>query len=138
MEFQKERCYTAVNADQLKVGSKVIVADALAVLKAKVEETDGNCCGKNVNQIESILNEEFCERFEVTGNIFYALCYLVAEPEGLKWTDLKIGDTIENENSLTCMVTAIDAKNKDGIHIYAGDLWLSDSELAEDWEKVNC
>lgn len=132
MDFDVSKVYTAANADQLKVGSKVIVADALAVLKARVEETDG----EGVDEIKSILSEECCERFDIVGKAPYTLCYLVAEPGELKWTDLKIGDIIENENSLTCMVTAIDVKNEDGIHIYAGDLWLSDSELADDWKKV--
>ncbi len=33
MEFDKSRVYTSVNADELKVGSKVIVGDNLLELK---------------------------------------------------------------------------------------------------------
>ena len=29
MEFDIERCYSAINADELKIGSKVILADNL-------------------------------------------------------------------------------------------------------------
>ena len=36
MEFDKSRVFTTVNADELKVGSKVIVADNLASLKRRV------------------------------------------------------------------------------------------------------
>ena len=37
MEFDKNKVYTALNADELKVGSKVIVANYLESLKAQVE-----------------------------------------------------------------------------------------------------
>ena len=40
MEFDKSRVYTIVNADELKVGSKVIVADSLGLLKRLVELSD--------------------------------------------------------------------------------------------------
>lgn len=36
MEFDKSRVYTAVNADELKIGSKCIFADTLGALSAKV------------------------------------------------------------------------------------------------------
>ena len=38
MEFDKSRVYTALNADELKVGSKVIVADSLQGLKDRVNK----------------------------------------------------------------------------------------------------
>src|SRR5574344_1173193 len=37
MEFLTERCYTALNADELKPGSKVICANYLESLKTQVE-----------------------------------------------------------------------------------------------------
>ena len=40
MEFDKQRVYTAVNADELKVGSKVICADTVKVLRKKVQADD--------------------------------------------------------------------------------------------------
>lgn len=42
MEFDKSRVYTAVNADELKVGSKCIFADTVKGLRRKVEE-DADC-----------------------------------------------------------------------------------------------
>jgi len=33
MEFDKSKVYTTLNADELKIGSKVIVADDLGTLK---------------------------------------------------------------------------------------------------------
>ena len=38
MEFDKSRVYTAINADELKVGSKVICASCLANLKEYVAD----------------------------------------------------------------------------------------------------
>jgi len=40
MEFDKSRVYTAVNADELKVGSKVICADTVKALRKKVQADD--------------------------------------------------------------------------------------------------
>lgn len=37
MKFDKSKLYTAVNADELKVGSKVFVADNLEELRTEVE-----------------------------------------------------------------------------------------------------
>ena len=38
MKFDKSRVYTALNADELKVGSKVIVADSVRALKNAVKD----------------------------------------------------------------------------------------------------
>ena len=40
MEFDKSRVYTAVNADELKVGSKCIFADTVKALRKKVQADD--------------------------------------------------------------------------------------------------
>ena len=37
MEFDKSRVYTALNADELKIGSKVILGNTLSELKEAVE-----------------------------------------------------------------------------------------------------
>lgn len=36
MEFDKSKVYTALNADELKVGSKIIFADDLSSLQSRV------------------------------------------------------------------------------------------------------
>lgn len=125
-KFNVSRVYTAVNADELKVGSKVIVADNLAELKAKVEADT-----KPVT-LRCIEPDDRLYRF-LTIYPHSALAYLVSEPEVLKWTDLKVGDIITND-LLTAMVTGIDS-DPDELHIYAGDVWYSDEELKE-WRKV--
>lgn len=128
MEFDVSRVYTAVNADELKVGSKVIVADTLAELKTKVEA--------DANPVP-LLGIEPDTRLYRFISIYprNALAYLVDAPKPLKWTDLKIGDVIRKGN-LTAMITSIDSDaEEDDMHIYAGDYWYRDDELGE-WRKV--
>lgn len=129
MEFDKSRVYTALNADELKVGSNVIVADTIDSLKQYVEH---NC---DTSIIEDIMPGYYSERFNC-GNRNYNLAYLVSEPEEkkLKWTDLKIGDIV-CRGKLFWMVTGIDARSDTTMHIHFNDSWYNDSEL-EDFEKV--
>lgn len=72
MEFKKENVYTALNADELKAGDKVIVADDLFFLKALVER------GSQLNTIDEIYDENCQCRFVVEGyDYVYSLAYLV-------------------------------------------------------------
>jgi hypothetical protein len=131
MEFDKSRVYTALNADELKVGSKVIFADALEELKVNVK------CNRNNYILKYIQPENSSARF-YDGVYAWHLAYLVEEPEEkkLKWTDLKIGDVLRNKNEkTTAMVGQIDECVCD-LHILAGCTWIADDEL-ENWEKVN-
>lgn len=131
MEFDKSRVYTALNADEVKLGSKVFVADNLTALKRKVEEN----ALENLFILDKVLPAESSYRFS-TENTDFMLCYLVSEPEpkGLHWTKLKIGDVIQRASGGKLrMVTGIDSFDED-CHIFAGS-WLSDNIL-KNWEKV--
>lgn len=133
MEFDKSRVYTALNADELKVGSQVIVGDSILELKNKLKY--GGC----IRTLGEISGEDKVGRFRIYGDA-YALAYLISEPEEkkLKWTGLELGDVITNGNKkaiVTYINTACDSKFFD-CHILAGGYeWLSDDEL-KDWEKV--
>lgn len=129
MEFDKSKVYTSLNADELKVGSKVIVADTIDELKQYVE---ANC---DTSTIMSIMPEYFSDRF-VSDEKFYNLAYLISETEKkkLKWTDLKIGDVVTKDDTIS-MVVEIDKAGKYNSHIRIGDSWIADSEL-EEWEKI--
>lgn len=131
MEFDKSRVYTAVNADELKVGSKVIVADALGTLFQVVVNWPENA---EPRELSDILTSDHKDRFCIEGVGVWNLAYLVSEPEEkkLKWTDLKVGDIITN-GEMTAMVVII--SSKDYPHIFIGHRWIADVELAE-WEKV--
>ena len=129
MEFDNSKVYTALNADELEIGSKVAVANDLAHLKVFVHD-DFTCI------LEKVLDEESTCRFVANGSAPYSLAYLVSEPEEkkLEWTDLKVGDVIRTKDSKEIrMVTGIDT-SEDDFHILAV-YWLSDEDL-EKWEKV--
>lgn len=136
MEFDKSRVYTALNADELKVDSKVIVADDLSSLKTRVIEKDW------VFTLKKIWGTSSKDRFEVLTGGRFNLCYLVSEPEEkelkeekkLKWTDLKIGDIICRDG-LSCMITCVCNNDTTNFHVCFNGNWHNDYEL-EDWEKV--
>jgi len=230
MKFLTERCYTALNADELEIGSKVIVADTIDELKQYVEDD----CDTSI--ITNIMPEYYAERFNCDDKS-YNLAYLVStpkeknwivylhrgssnpedyyltscrsdrwetvkkdygaktklfegtedecenwytsrrqfadiiaawedgktiqynsgngwedccdnrpvwdvtigyriKPEGLKWTDLKLGDVIQNKNHThSMMVIGIDYREGAVSHIFTGAEWFTD-EYLENWEKV--
>lgn len=130
MEFDNSKVYTALNADELEIGSKVTVANDLAHLKVFVHD-DFTCI------LEKVLDEESTYRFVANEGAPYSLAYLVSESEEkkLEWTDLKVGDVIRHkESKVEYLITGIDKRNKGG-HCYFADAWFSDSYL-EEYEKV--
>ena len=78
MEFDKSRVYTAVNADELKIGSRVVLCDSLLELKEAVEtEKKGT-----VQNLAIIHGEDMPFRF--TGDKYHSghlLAYLVELPK---------------------------------------------------------
>jgi hypothetical protein len=127
MNFDKSKVYTAVNAEELKVGSKVIVADNLSVLKEDIT---------NLRLIKVIKPECYEHRFLCDDGYSYAFAYLIEglNENQLKWTELKLGDVITNGNRIA-MVTEIDKECAEELHIYAGHMWFNNIELAK-WVKV--
>ena len=78
MEFLKERVYTALNADELKVGSKVICAFSIYELKKRVDE------GEQITEVYQILNEDVEQRIKVYHGddyLNFPFAYLVSVPE---------------------------------------------------------
>lgn len=142
MEFDINQVYTCIDADKLKVGSKVVCADDLGTLKEIIKKTKLEDDNNRVKELEEVKDEN-CEFRFVTCYGVYNLAYLISEPEEkkLKWTDLKIGDIIKNEEGThTYMVIGIDNREKinggkSNSHILINDTWLDDDDL-EYWEKV--
>ena len=135
MEFNKSRIYTAVNADELKIGSKVYVADTLADLQNRVTS---NTCEKHICKVVEILPPSYNPRIKVEnsdGSVYgWHFAYLIEEPESLKWTDIKIGDIIRTKNGRKVrMVTGVDIDDTK-LHIIT-DMYISNEELMY-WEKV--
>lgn len=73
MEFQKERCYTAVNADELEAGDMVIVADTLAQLQRHVATVE------SVHTLMSVEDSDKQYRFNINFCTYFALAYLIAK-----------------------------------------------------------
>lgn len=127
MDFKKDNVYSAVNADTLKPGTKAIFAENMEQLKRFVEEEIG------IDTLDCVLDEGNALRFMSTETKRpYALAYAVYD--GLKWTDLKVGDVITNGKYVT-MITTIDYSNEDNLHVYAGAYWITNDDL-KDYRKV--
>ena len=137
MEFDIKRVYTAVNADELKVGSKVIVGDTVEAIRNRVNNGTAQLTLSEIRK--DIYERRFRVKEYAETESAFSLVYLVSEPEEkkLKWTDLKIGDIIRSKEeacTVTRMVTGIDtAENHE--HIEIGGYWLRDNDLKY-WEKV--
>ena len=74
MEFDKSRVYTAVNADELKIGSKCMFACNVFTLKDHV---------RNDYPAEILINvysETTVERFKSDSDELYPLAYLIEPP----------------------------------------------------------
>ena len=134
MEFDESKVYTGLNADKLKVGSQVIVADNLKDLKDRVIHN------VTTQTLRNIRDEDETYRFS-TDSSAYALAYLVEELPRLKWTDLEVGDVIR-KGTIKSMVITIDERHDTNLHVLSCDswlatnlIWLSDYDLVQ-WEKV--
>lgn len=153
MEFDKSRVYTIVNADELRVGDKVYVANKLSGLKYDVE----NEC--NLAVVEEIYNCDFMKRFKVKfcyneDVSEYYLAYLVEKAEEKKWRPYKsiaefVSDFVQRFNThcpnyampliwvrskATRTILNIDAFYNDTIckdAIYVGCSWKEMTDLFE-------
>lgn len=143
MEFDKSRVFTALNADELKIGSKIYVALDLLSLQKFVRDEIEEC----KFTLEEIKGPEYQNRFVTDtskyGRNTYTLAYLIKEPEEkkLKWQDLKIGDIIKSKHTgITYLITAMYNKEEINVdkHIYATDFWIHDDDISRDFEKEDC
>ncbi len=82
MEFDIKKVYTAVNAEDLKKGDKVICADDLAMLKDLVEQ------GREGGTITNILDRNAFRFMTNTGEIA-AFAYLVERAAEENWRPYK-------------------------------------------------
>ena len=135
MEFDKAKVYTALNADELKVCSKVIIGNTIEELRNRVQN------GTTPLTLSEIRSDCYEKRFKVAEyeeNSVFSFIYLISEPEEkkLKWTDLKLGDVIKQKYStISYLVTGIDSEGESGSHILVGKTWIEDTSLCN-WIKV--
>ena len=79
MEFVISRVYTAVNAEDLEIGSTCIFANSLYDLQKQVED------GSGVDKLMRVLSSNSIARFEGKGGCLRALAYFVAPPSEPKY-----------------------------------------------------
>lgn len=131
MTFDKSRVYTALNADELPIGSKCIFADTVQALCEKVESDDAQ---KYVHVLTDIRDDGKAERFEDGDYIAYALAYPV-EPIGRPFENVDTamevikahGGWVENRNSRTQYI--VTAKDREYGLFLLGYHWYSLGEL---------
>ena len=81
MEFDKTRVYTALNADELKVGSRVIIGNTIEELKNRVQN------GTTPLTLSEIRSDSYEKRFKVEEyeeDSVFSFIYLISEPEEIK------------------------------------------------------
>lgn len=85
MEFDKSRVYTAVNADELKIGSRCLFADTVRGLRRKVEEEG------DANRVETFyrLHNNGADNLFVGNNYVYCYAYLIEPPAEPKYKPFK-------------------------------------------------
>ena len=79
MEFDKSRVYTAVNADELQIGSRCIFADTMDELKIKLRNVEDY-----VDTLDVVCSDREAERF-CSRNATYFLAYLIEPPDEPKY-----------------------------------------------------
>ena len=89
MEFDKSRVYTALNADELQIGSKVILGNTLSELKEAVEVEKEEA----IQNLAIIHGEDIMLQF--TGDKYhsgYTLAYLIEPPKEPKYRPFEDAD----------------------------------------------
>lgn len=134
MIYDEKRVYTALTAGVLEPGDKVFVANNLEDLKNLVADGDYD----NLYEINRIMSGCVSERFEIKyhGRFrYFSLAYLIKEYDGLRWTDLELGDVIKKGKAV-CMVTAIDPEDPQHRIYGPYGMGISDDEL-RNWTKCD-
>lgn len=145
MEFDKSRVYTALNADELKVGSKVYVSDNMYYLKKCVEDNLESCI------LTEVLWEKEANRFCIDDmfNEQWQLAYLIEPPAKPKYKPFEsIDKAREAINKHGGWVSHRDCKNyffitgylphlNEGIGICIGLVWRTLQELYDNFIFVD-
>lgn len=144
MEFDKSRVYTALNADELPIGSKCVFADTIQVLK-KLVETSVGLERLKLRNVQDDTNT--CRFIDKTGTIF-AFAYLIEPPAEPKYKPFesiekameairKHGGWVKHKNEQYSFITAIDIGEEDGYEIKIDDDWYSADELLKNYVFVD-
>ena len=127
MEFCKSRVYTALDADDLKVGSKCIFANNLDSLRCKVIE------GTDIRPIVQILNDSYERRFKTDVMGEYPFAYLVSEPK-LTWIVYLCRQNLDNYYLTSCRSDRWEVVQKD--YGAKTKLFEGTDDECRDWYKT--
>ena len=84
MKFDKSRVYTAVNADELEIGSRCIFADTVKGLKTQMQ-SDNFTDSRNVLAFARLHNEGRDDLFVASDGFAYTYAYLIEPPADPKY-----------------------------------------------------
>ncbi len=139
MEFDKSKIYTAVNADELKVGSKCYFADDIKSLEKQVHDEF------DVDVFDNLMESSEKERFKAKSGCTYTLAYLIEPPKEKEFKPFssvekaveeikKHGGWVKaygKEFRGVYALTAYSLKDVDGIYIHKD--WHNCKELFENF-----
>ena len=140
MEFDKSRVYTAVNADELKIGSKCIFADTICILREQVQRKNYEDC---IFLLRRIRGDDSTYRFD-DGERWFSFVYLIEPPAEPKYKPFesvdkameaikKHGGWVKDEGT-GCMFLVLGyGKHKEDFSIYINSEWVPLEDLFIDF-----
>ena len=139
MEFDKSRVYTAVNAEELKIGSKCIFADTIYALRKKVGSDSAQL---SVHVLRAVRDGSKKERFEEDDSTTYLLAYLIEPPVKPKYKPFesvekamnaitKHGGWVKDVEAHRALLVHAYEKNDSGNNLMVGFSWISLQDLYE-------
>lgn len=141
MEFDKSKVYTALNADELPIGSRCVFADTIHDLRKKVES---DSVQRYVYVLRAICDSSKMERFEEDDNAVFLLAYLIEPPAETKYKPFesvdkameaikKHGGWVKDEGT-GCMFLVLGyGKHKEDFSIYINSEWVPLEDLFIDF-----
>ena len=137
MEFDKSRVYTAVNADELKIGSKVICADTVKALRKKVQADD---YAQYVQPFIRLYDNGYDVQF-LADCYTYNYAYLIEPPSKPKYRPFESVDkameaikahgryVIKTNNMMSAFRVTEDDEDQEESRIFIDSHWYSLQEL---------
>lgn len=98
MEFDKSRIYTAVNADELPIGSKCIFSNTIRALREKVQgeyECVGSLCD-GYAKLVMVYSDDHTYPFLADNDLLYIYAYLIEAPKKTEYRPFEsVADAME-------------------------------------------
>lgn len=135
MEFDKSRIYTAVNAEELPIGSRCVFADTIEELKSRLLNVE-----RYIDTLDHVCNEDEAKRFQ-SDDTTYLLAYLIEPPKKPEYKPFsstekameaiqKHGGWIRNkEKDEICLVTGVTNSDFGIIVFLAGYYGINSTNL---------